>query len=116
MDNAKKFGLLVLKALAALAFIGAGSMKLIGNPDMIAVFDAVGVGQWFRYVTGLIEIGSAVLLFVPGMQLIGAALLGATMVGAILAHLFILGPSFVPALVLLVIVSVIGYAHRPAAS
>ena len=76
-------------------------MKLIGNPDMIAVFDAVGVGQWFRYVTGLIEVGSAVLLFVPGMQLIGAALLGATMVGAILAHLFILGPSFVPALVLL---------------
>jgi uncharacterized membrane protein YphA (DoxX/SURF4 family) len=42
MDNAKKYGLLALKALAALAFIGAGSMKLIGNPDMIAVFDAVG--------------------------------------------------------------------------
>jgi putative oxidoreductase len=113
MDSAKKYGLLALKALAALAFIGAGSMKLIGNPDMIAVFDAVGVGQWFRYVTGLIEVGSAVLLFVPGMQLIGAGLLAATMVGAILAHLFILGPSLVPALVLLVIVSVIGYAHRP---
>lgn len=116
MDNAKKYGLLALKALAALAFIGAGSMKLIGNPDMIAVFDAVGVGQWFRYVTGLIEVGGAILLFVPGMQLIGAGLLGVTMVGAILAHLFILGPSLVPALVLLVIVSVIGYAHRPAAN
>jgi putative oxidoreductase len=67
-------------------------------------------------VTGLIEVGGSILLFVPGMQLIGAGLLGATMVGAILAHLFILGPSFVPALVLLVIVSIIAYAHRPAAS
>ncbi len=115
MDNVKKYGLLALKALAALAFLGAGSMKLIGNPDMIAVFDAIGAGQWFRYVTGLIEVVSAILLFVPGFQLIGAGLLAVTMVGAILAHVLILGPSFVPALVLLVIVSIIAYAHRPAA-
>lgn len=113
MALVQKYGLWVLKALAAFAFISAGSMKLIGAPDMIAVFEAIGWGQWFRYVTGGLEVVSAILLFVPGAQFIGAALLAATMVCAILFHIFVLGPSFVPALVLLVIVSLIAYAHRP---
>lgn len=115
MDKVQKYGLWALKILAAFAFLGAGSMKLTGNADMVAVFDAIGLGQWFRYVTGLIEVGSAILLFVPGLQLIGAGLLAVTMVGAIIAHLAIIGPTAVPAFVLLVIVSIIAYAHRPAA-
>ena len=116
MEIVRKYGLWVLKILAAFAFLAAGSMKLIGNPDMIAVFEAVGLGQWFRYLTGLIEVGSAILLLVPGFQLFGAGVLAITMVGAIAAHLLILGPSAIPALVLLVIVSTIAYAHRPTAS
>jgi len=113
MDAIAKYGLWGLKGFAALAFIAAGSMKLIGVPDMVAVFDTIDLGQWFRYVTGMIEIASAVLLFVPGLQLIGAGLLAATMLGAVLAHLFIIGPSMVPALVLLIVVSLIAWAHRP---
>lgn len=112
MKTWQTWGLWGLKALAGAAFLAAGGAKLAGAEMMVGTFDAIGVGQWFRYVTGLIEVGSAILLFVPGLQWIGAGLLGATMIGAILAHLFILGPSAVPALVLLVIVSIIGYAHR----
>ena len=110
--NVKKYGLLALKILAAAAFLAAGFAKLSGVEMMVATFDAIGVGQWFRYVTGIIEVASAIVLFVPGLQAYGAALLVCTMIGAILAHLLILGPSPIPALILGIISAIIAYAHR----
>ncbi len=111
-SSVKKYGLLGLKILAALAFFAAGLSKLAGAEMMVATFDAVGVGQWFRYLTGVIEIGGAIALFVPRFRVYGAAALAITMVGAIAAHVLILGPSAVPALVLLAITATITYAHR----
>jgi DoxX-like family len=67
---------------------------------MVETFEKVGVGQWFRYVTGAIEIGSAVLLLIPRLTAVGAALLFCTMAGAVLSHRLLLGGSPVPALVL----------------
>lgn len=101
-----------LRAVLTLAFVGAGGAKLAGVEMMVATFDAIGVGQWFRYVTGIIEVGAAALLWLPGRQALAAALLGATMVGAVLAHLLILGPSAVPAIVLGLICSAVLYLHR----
>ena len=57
---------------------------------MIALFTAVGVGQWFRYVTGILELTGAVLIAVPKTRRVGAAVLAAIMLGALAAHLFIL--------------------------
>ena len=111
-DNVAKYGLLALKVVAGLAFLAAGTAKLLGAEMMVGTFEAVGVGQWFRYLTGVIEVGSAVLLFVPGKQAFGAGLLVCTMIGATLAHLFILGPSAVPAIILGLIAAVIFYVHR----
>ena len=51
-------------ALAAM-FLFAGGLKLTGAPELVALFDAIGIGQWFRYVTGSIEVVSAVALLVP---------------------------------------------------
>lgn len=107
-----KYVSLGLRALLTLAFVGAGGAKLAGVDMMVQTFDTIGVGQWFRYVTGLIEVGAAVLLWVPGMQAIGAAVLGGTMVGAVLAHLVILGPSAVPAMVLGLICAAVLYIYR----
>ena len=88
-------------ALAAM-FLLAGGSKLLGVPAMVALFDAIGIGQWFRYVTGLIEVGSAIALLVPSIAVFGALTLVATMVGAIATHLFIVGGSpAVPAILLL---------------
>lgn len=101
-----------LRVLLTLAFVGAGGAKLAGVEMMVGTFDAIGVGQWFRYVTGIIEVGAAVLLWLPGRQALGSALLGATMVGAVLAHVLILGPSAVPAVILGVICAVVLYLHR----
>lgn len=101
-----------LRLVLAAAFLAAGVAKLSGVEMMVQTFEAVGVGQWFRYVTGLIEVGSAVLLLVPGFQVLGAAILVCTMIGAVLAHLFILGPSALPALVLGVLSAVVIYLNK----
>ena len=70
--KALNIALWTLQVLVALAFVAAGSGKLVGTADMIALFDAVGVGQWFRYVTGSLELLGALLLIVPGKTVFGA--------------------------------------------
>jgi putative oxidoreductase len=97
--------------LAAL-FLFAGGSKLAGAPAMVALFEAIGVGQWFRAVTGLIEVVSAVALLVPALAPFGAVLLASTMVGAIGTHLFIVGGSpALPGLLLLGLL-VVAWARR----
>ena len=108
----QKYGLLAIKALLTFAFVAAGLAKLAGAEMMVQTFEAVGVGQWFRSVTGAIEILGAVLLWVRGREIYGAGLLGCTMAGAVLAHIFLIGPSAIPALVLCVLCAAVAYAHR----
>jgi hypothetical protein len=53
--------------------------------------DSVGLPwfePYFRYFTGGVEAVTALLLFIPGLQVAGAAMAFATMAGAILLHLF----------------------------
>lgn len=97
----------ILQIVLALVFFAAGCAKLAGVPMMVETFDHVGVGQWFRYVTAVVEIVGAIALLAPGYAVLGAALLSATMVGAIIAHLTVIPTSFAPALVLLVLLLVI---------
>ena len=97
--------------LAAM-FMFVGGLKLTGAPQLVALFDAIGIGQWFRYVTGSIEVVSAVALLVPASAAFGALLLIPTMVGAVITHLFIVGGSAVPATVLLIGSLAIAWARR----
>jgi putative oxidoreductase len=110
-----RIGLIALWALPvglAALFLFAGGSKLAGAPAMVALFDAIGVGQWFRTVTGLIEVVSAVALLVPALAPFAALLLGSTMVGAIATHLFIVGGSpALPGLLLLGLLVVV-WARR----
>jgi len=101
-----------LRVLLTVAFVAAGSAKLLGVDMMVQTFEAIGVGQWFRYVTGVIEVGAAIVLWLPGRQHIGAGLLVVTMIGAVLAHLVILGPSAVPALILGLLAAAVLFLHR----
>src|SRR3954462_2441841 len=100
-----RIGLIALWAVQfALAgmFLLAGGSKLAGGPAMMALFDGIGIGQWSRYVPGLIEVGSAVALLVPSIAPFGAVALVATMSGAILTHLFVVGGSPIVPVVLLI--------------
>ena len=83
----------ILQVAAAGMFLMSGMLKLAGVPMMVQLFDAIGVGQWFRYLTGALEVGSAVLLLIPSLAVFGAVPLALTMVGAVITHLFIVGGS-----------------------
>lgn len=96
----------------AAAFMLAGGSKLAGVPAMVGMFDAIGIGQWFRYVTGTIEVGSAIALLVPSLAPYGALALAATMTGAVFTHLFVVGGSPLPALVLGAASAAIAWVRR----
>jgi len=70
------------RVAVAVAFLGFGSQKFSGDAMWIRVFDQIGFGQWFRYFTGTMQIGGALLVLVPRTFLIGMATLACTMVGA----------------------------------
>jgi putative oxidoreductase len=101
-----------LRILLALAFLAAGAAKLASVPAMVQIFDTLGFGQWFRYVTGVVEIAGAVALLIPSYAALGAAWLGITMFFGTLAHLFFLHTSPAPALVLLALSAVIVTLER----
>jgi len=77
----------VISVLLGVAFVMSGGMKLSGAPEMVANFQRWGYPGFFIYVTGAIELVSALLLFMPRTAAYGAALLIPTMVGAVLTHL-----------------------------
>ena len=102
----------VAQGLLALAFVGAGANKLLGTPDMVALYEVIGVGQWFRYLTGMIELIGAVLVVVPRTRVVGAGLLASIMLGAITTHLFVLHNSPAVPFALLVVASLVLLGHR----
>src|SRR6202171_5062939 len=106
-SRAKNVALWALQILTAAAFLMAGFGGLSGQPMMVETFDKIGIGQWFRYVTGGIEVASAILLLIHRLTPVGAALLICTMTGAVLTHLMLIGGSPVAALVLLCFAAII---------
>jgi hypothetical protein len=108
----KSVSLWVVRGLLALAFASAGGAKLYGVPMLVEEFQHMGLGQWFRYFTGTLELLGAFLILVPSLAAFGAVLLICIMIGATLMHLFVIGGSPVPALVLLALSAIVAYAKR----
>jgi uncharacterized membrane protein YphA (DoxX/SURF4 family) len=102
----------VLQITAALMFLMAGSSKLLGNPMMVGMFQTIGLGQWFRYLTGGLEVVGAILLLIPALAGLGGALLVPVMIGAVVTHLFIIGGSPAMALILLFVTAIIAWGRR----
>jgi putative oxidoreductase len=96
----------------ALMFLMAGGSKLAGVPAMVSLFDAIGLGQWFRYVTGVIEVTSGIALLVPSAAIFGAMLLIPTMLGAIITNVFIVHGSPVMPLLLLLGTAAVAWVRR----
>ena len=108
----RRLGAWTLQAIVAAAFFAAGAAKLAGVPFMVQLFAQIGIGQWFRIVTGVVEIIGAFALVYPGLASIGGLWLGATMVGAVATHLLVLHTSPVPAVILGSLNAVIVYLRR----
>lgn len=86
----------ILQGLLALIFIMAGTGKTFGSKMHIEGFKKWGYPQWFRVVTGIIELGAAILLIVgfwnATSALIGAAILVAVGLGGVITHVRIKDP------------------------
>lgn len=95
------------RASAALLFGAAGLLKLVGIESMVDLFDAIGVGQWFRFFTGGVELLGAAMLFHRRTAILGALLLACVAVGAIFVHLRVIGGTPLPAMFLLALTTVI---------
>ncbi|TFU03685.1 DoxX family protein [Polymorphobacter arshaanensis] len=104
----------VVKLLVGAAFLYAAVMKLSGNPQMVAEFEKIGLGQGFRILTGVIELTGALLLLVPRTTFAGAVLLAGISGGALIAQLGPLKGDLIHVFVLGGLVLLIGWASRPA--
>jgi uncharacterized membrane protein YphA (DoxX/SURF4 family) len=102
----------VVQVGLASMFLMAGGSKLAGAPAMVGMFDVIGIGQWFRYLTGALEVTGAVLLLVPRVNGLGAALLVPVMLGAITTHLVVLHNSPAMPLGLLVALVFVAWGRR----
>ena len=68
-------------------FIMAGGAKLMGDHSQVEHFAQWGYPLWFLYLTGIIEVGGGICLFIRKAQFSGIVVLSITMVGAALTHL-----------------------------
>lgn len=79
----------LLRVAVALFFVTAGYSKF-RDPMWGRLFERIGLGQWFRSATGLIEIGGGLLALIPRISILGVGLLACTMGGAVLAWMTVL--------------------------
>lgn len=80
-----------LRGGIGLAAIAVGWAKFPNSGEWVGIFQQIGLGQWFRYFTGVVEILGGLLVWIPRLAATGLALLAATMGAAALIHIFVLG-------------------------
>jgi putative oxidoreductase len=102
----------ILQVAAAGMFLMVGFLKLSGNPQLVGLFEAIGLGQWFRYLTGTLEVAGAILLLIPRASGLGALMLAGVMAGAVMTHLFVVGGSPLMAIILLAVTTVVAWGRR----
>jgi putative oxidoreductase len=92
----------------ALIFVSVGWSKF-RDPMWVRLFGQIGLGQWFRYLTGVMQIAGGVLVLIPRTALAGIALAACTMLGASIAWLTVLQAPFnapIPAALLAALVAI----------
>jgi putative oxidoreductase len=90
----------------SLFFLSAGSQKFTDR-YWVEVFATIGFGDWFRYLTGSLQIAGALLLLIPRTALLGAAML---------AWMFFLGSpgsAVIPAVILAMLIAIGANARTP---
>jgi putative oxidoreductase len=100
----------VLRIAAAGVFLAVGISKLESDAFWVRMFAQIGLGDWFRHLTGALQVAGGLLFLFPKAAYLAAALAGSTMVGAVVVHLFVLGTgvggAIIPFALLLFIVGV----------
>ncbi len=104
----------VLRVLVALMFLAAATMKLTSQPMMVAEFEQVGLGQWFRFLTGGLELIGAIAVLAPRTSILGALLLLLVDAGAFVAQIAVLHMDWVHTIVIGAVIALLIYLQRRA--
>ncbi|MQA96677.1 MAG: DoxX family membrane protein [Streptosporangiales bacterium] len=103
----------VLQILLGVFLVVASALpKFAGQVDAVRTFDDIGLGQWFRYFTGVVELAGGVGLMIP--RLAGPAAVGLVglMIGAIITQITVIGSpawALLPAAYLVIFVVIAKY-------
>jgi putative oxidoreductase len=83
----------MFRGAIALVFVLEGTEKFSSDPhsSWVRLFQQIGMGHWFRYLTGAVEVLGSVLVLIPWTVTAGLALLACTMAAATLIILFVIG-------------------------
>ena len=86
------FKIWVIRIPVVLVFLLIGITKFNNDPrgEWVKIFEQIGFGQWFRYVTGAIQVTGAVLLLTRWTRTLGAAMLVCTMIGAMIVDILVM--------------------------
>ncbi len=99
----------ILRLAVAGVFLSVGTAKLGTDPMWVQLFDRIGFGTWFRYLTGILQVTGAVLVLVPRTFVIGIAILACTMAGAAAVWIVLFGApgtAIIPGIILVALVSI----------
>lgn len=99
--------------MAAAVFVLGALPKLAGAPQAVAGFDAIGFGDWVRYLIGALEVAGAAALLVPLLAGVAGLAFVGLMIGAVLTQLLVFGGEMViyPT-AMLVLVAIIAWGRR----
>lgn len=76
---------------AAIILLQTLFFKFTGAPESVHIFSTLGVEPWGRLASGVAELMAAILLLTTRWNWLGAALAIGIMLGALGAHLTVLG-------------------------
>ena len=107
----RRIAIWVLRVFLGLAFLTIGFAKLTGTLHTVQTFEAFGWGQWFRYLTGLLDLVGALLVLVPRWTCYGALLLTCTV--GLATVLSLTRPDLWPALSLTLLAATLTWLTRP---
>jgi hypothetical protein len=102
---------IVLQSLLVLYYVFSGSAKIAGAKYWVDIFNILRIPQWFRVVTGIVQlVGAAALVmgyWYAGAIAWGGIWLGITMLVAVLAHVRVkdsIGKTVPPVVFLVILI------------
>jgi len=102
----------ILRATLTFVFLYYGTRKLMSDPLDVAIYEALGFGQWPRFVTGSVEVICALGLWAPGWQGVAALVLVATMVTGTMGLILFAELPFWHLIYLGAACAIVAYAYR----
>jgi len=110
----------IMRIIAAIILLQTLFFKFTGAPESVYIFSKVGAEPWGRIGSGVVELIAAILLLTPRWNWLGSLLAIGVMIGAIGAHLTLLGIEvqgdrgllFILACAVLVTAAINSFLHR----